>query len=276
MSFDIHHPHRRHYHLHRISYPISLPQKIYSLFIGPLLVVVITVALVKIFAVTEPAISDTITLNALLAALGWTLARLTIAYVLATLVSIPLAILATANPTAEAIFLPLFDVLQSVPILAFFPVLILVFINVNSLNGASVAILFLTMVWTMVFTLVGGLNVIPRDIIAAAELFGLRGWTYFWKVLLPAMVPQLVTGSILAFAQGWNIIIVAEVLHTYIPHGTSAQDLFGIGSIMVTAAANGQNNIFLWAVLVMILAIAFINFFIWQKLLHYAQRYRFE
>jgi len=161
------------------------------------------------------------------------------------------------NERWERILLPVSDIIQSIPILAFFPVLILVFINVNSLNGASVAILFLTMVWTMVFTLVGGLNIIPREIIAAAELFGLRGWTYFRKVLLPAMVPQLVTGSILAFAQGWNIIIVAEVLHTYIPHGTSAQDLFGIGSIMVTAAANGQNNVFLWAVLVMILAIAF-------------------
>ena len=42
------------------------------------------------------------------------------------------------------------------------------------------------------------------------------------------MVPYIVTGSLLAWAGGWNIIIVAEVLHTYIPGG--ARDLFGIGS----------------------------------------------
>jgi NitT/TauT family transport system permease protein len=275
-----HHPHRRHYHVHRISYPISLSQRIYSLFVGPALVVLLMILLVKIFAVDLPPISTTISGQALartlVVALGSTLARLGTAYALSIIVAIPLAVLVTSTPRMQAVFLPVFDVLQSIPILAFFPVLILVFISVNALNGAAIAILFLTMVWTVVFTLVGGINVIPKEIIAAAELFGLRGWQYFWKVLLPAMVPQLVTGSILAVAGGWNIIIVAEVLHTYIPHGTSAQDLFGIGSILVSAAANGQNTIFIWAVVTMVLTIAIINFFIWQKLLHYAQRFRFE
>ncbi len=276
MSFVNHHPHRHHYHLHQISYPISLSQKLYSIFVGPLLVVLLAVVAVKIFAVAVPVSSDSIGINTLLAALGFTLIRLGIAYALAIVVSIPLAILATRSPLLQAIFLPTFDIIESVPILAFFPVLILVFIKIGFFDGAAVAILFLSMVWNIVFTLIGGINVIPRDIIAAARLLGLRGFSYFRKVLLPAMVPQLVTGSILAFAQGWNIIIVAEVLHTYIPGGTSAQDLFGIGSILVSASANGQTNIFLWSVLVMVLAIAFINFFVWQKLLRYAQRFRFE
>ncbi len=276
MSLAAYHSRRHHYHAHRISYPISFWQKVYSLFLMPLVVMALAVIVVKLFAVAVPVSSDTITINTLLAALGFTLLRLIVAYLLAVIVSIPLAVLATVSPLTRAIFLPMFDIFQSVPILAFFPVIILAFISMKSLMGAAIMILFLSMVWNIVFTLIGGINVIPHDIIAAAHLFGLRGFAYFRKVLLPAMMPQLITGSILAFAQGWNIIIVAEVLHTYIPHGTSAQDLFGIGSILVAASANGQNNVFLWAVFVMILAIAFINFFVWQKLLHYAQRYRFE
>ena len=46
-------------------------------------------------------------------------------------------------------------------------------------------------------------------------------------------------------AQGWNLIIVAEVMHTYILHGTTSQDLFGLGSILVNASASGQNSVFL-------------------------------
>ena len=117
---------------------------------------------------------------------------------------------------------------------------------------------------------------IPQDITDAAHVFGIKGFSYFKKVTLPAIVPQLVTGSILAFAQGWNIIIVAEVLHVYIPGGTNATDLFGVGSVLVHASASGETKVFMLAMFVMVLAIAFLNYFIWQKLLHYAQRFRFE
>jgi ABC-type anion transport system duplicated permease subunit len=94
--------------------------------------------------------------------------------------------------------------------------------------------------------------------------------------VLPAISPEIVTGSILAMAQGWNLIIVAEVMHTYIPAGTSAQDLFGLGSILVQSAVNGQNYLFVSTLLTMVLIIAVFNFFIWQKLLHYVQKFKFE
>ncbi|HUO56442.1 MAG TPA: ABC transporter permease subunit, partial [Candidatus Paceibacterota bacterium] len=157
-----------------------------------------------------------------------------------------------------------------------FPVVVILFVNVGFLNGAAIFILFVSMLWSLVFTLVGGLKIIPHDIIDAAHIFGVRGFSFVRRVIFPALVPQFVTGSILAVAQGWNIIIVAEVLRTYIPNGTSAQDLFGIGSILVDASANAQGTVFVESVFAIIIVIAFINFFVWQKLLHYAQRFRFE
>jgi ABC-type anion transport system duplicated permease subunit len=267
--------HVHHYHRHMsVSYPVSLIQRLYTILLIPLLTVLVCYLVARYLSVRLP--TDTISFNQLVLALLYTIERLGIAYILAVIVAIPLAILATATPLLESLFLPMFDILQSVPFLAFFPVVILVFISFNDLNGAAVFILFLAMLWNIVFTLIGGINVIPKDIDAARRVFGIRGWRYYFQILLPSLVPQLVTGSILAIAQGWNIIIVAEVLHTYIPHGTAAQDLFGIGSVLVNAAANGQTNVFLLAVAAMTIAIAILNFFVWQKLLHYAQRFRFE
>jgi len=260
-----------------IMYPISFGQRIYSMLVMPTVVLFVMIFILWIFGkAPSGGFLETLSLNTLMMALVATLTRLVIAFVMAVVVAVPLAVFATLNPRLEHIFLPLFDIIESVPILAFFPVLILVFIRFNFLNGAAVFIIFLGMLWNIVFTVVGGLKVIPQDIKSAAKVFGITGLRNFFTVTLPSVVPHLVTGSILAFAQGWNIIIVAEVLHVYIPGGTASQDLFGIGSILVQAASTGQNGIFIAAVVVMVVTIALINFFVWQKLLHYAEHFRFE
>jgi NitT/TauT family transport system permease protein len=263
-------------HHFMLSYPVSLSQRFYTIILGPLAIVALVYIIARYFPFTPEPSGESISFPLILVASLETAARLAIAYVLAVLCAIPLAILATSNATAEAILLPVFDILESVPILALFPVIIMLFINFDFLNGAAIFILFLSMLWNIVFTVVGGLKIIPQDIISAAHIFGIRGASFYRRVIMPAIVPQLVTGSILALAQGWNLIIVAEVLRTYIPGGTAAQDLFGVGSILVDAAANAQTEVFIQAVLVMVVIIGFFNFFVWQKLLHYAQRFRFE
>lgn len=264
--------------MHHIAtpYPVTFRERMYTIFLGPLLVVALMYAAYSFYPLLAPPSGQVLSLSTIVVAALYTCVRLAIAYVLAVVVAIPLAIAVTQNATVEAFLLPVFDILESIPILALFPVIIIIFINFNFLNGAAIFILFLSMLWNIVFTLVGGLKIIPQDIIYAARVFGLSGLPFVRRVILPALVPQLVTGSILAVAQGWNLIIVAEVLHTYIPHGTTAQDLFGVGSILVSAAANAQNQVFLAAVVVMVVLIGLMNFFVWQKLLHFAQRFRFE
>ncbi len=258
-----------------VSYPKSLHQSLYTLILAPLLVLVVAIVLVRFF--TNTAITpEHITITYLLLALGATFLRLLIAYAFALVFSIPLALLVTWSTAAERIFLPIFDIMQSVPVLAFFPLVIVFFIHYGLWSGAAIFILFVSMLWNIVFSLVGGLRVIPQDIKSAGTIFGVRGFSYLRKILLPAVVPYLVTGSLLAWAQGWNIIIVAEVLHTYLPGATGNSDLFGIGSVLVHASAAGQEQTFLAAIIVLVLAIAFINFFVWQKLLTYAERFKFE
>jgi NitT/TauT family transport system permease protein len=269
--------HGRHVHHHYIRYPVTAGERFWAIFFGPLIVI----ALVYFFFHFFPSLSATetgesLSLDTILLAALCTCLRLFAAYVLAVIVAAPLALAVTANSKLESVLLPVFDVLESVPILALFPVIILAFIQFDFLNGAAIFILFLTMLWNLVFTLIGGLKLIPKDITFASQIFGLRGFSQLRRVILPSLVPQFVTGSILAVAQGWNLIIVAEVLHTYIPHGSAQDDLFGIGSILVSAAANAQNDVFLACVVTMVIIIALLNFFVWQRLLSYSQRFRFE
>ena len=267
--------HPRHPHHIALIYPKSRLQRLYSFFLAPLVMVGIVYLLMSVFQVVPSRVGD-ISFASMFVASLYTLTRILIAYLFALAVAVPLAILITRSRMLEGILLPVFDVLNSIPILAFFPVVILFFIHINFLEGAAVFILFLNILWNIVFTTVGGLKIIPPDITYAARVFGLTGFAYFRRMLLPAIFPQLVTGSILAVAEAWNLIIVAEALHTYIPGGTPSQDLYGIGSMLVQAAANGQNSVFISSLIIMILCIAFFNFFVWQKLLRLSQRYRFE
>ena len=115
------------HHRHMVSYPRSLRQSFYTLILMPLLVLVVAAVCVRLFAITVPA--EQITLPTLLMALGATFTRLFIAYLIALVFSLPLALLVTWSPSAERIFLPLFDIMQSVPVLAFFPVAIVFFVH---------------------------------------------------------------------------------------------------------------------------------------------------
>jgi NitT/TauT family transport system permease protein len=128
----------------------------------------------------------------------------------------------------------------------------------------------------MVFSVVGGLRVIPTDIKHAAHIFNISGWRRLRTITLPAIVPYLVTGSLLAWDQGWNIIIVAEVLHTYIFNGNSSQDLFGIGSQLVHSSVTGDQNTFFLALLTMVIFVGLLNVVVWQRLLVYSERFKFE
>ena len=259
-----------------LNYAHSARQRIYGYVVVPMLLLAAVAWVITRFGnQTLPQLPH-LTWGILVGAIFVTFTRLLIAYAFALVLAIPLALLINHSPRAEKILLPLFDVVQSVPVLAFFPVVILFFVHFNQLNGAGIFILLITMMWSIVFSVVGGLQVIPSDIKAAAKIFGLKRWQYIDKVLLPAVMPYIITGSLLAWAGGWNIIIVSEVLHTYIPGADASSDLFGIGSILVQASAAGHQHDFFMALIVLIIFVAIMNIFIWQKLLRYAERFKFE
>lgn len=269
--------HIQHYHRHMsISYPSSLRQRVYTFLVIPGLLLVLVFVVISKFGLRGVSAQTHVTWGFFITALLVTFTRILIAYAFALFLALPLAFLISHSPRAERVLLPLFDIIQSVPVLAFFPVIILFFVHYNLYNGAAIFILLITMMWSIVFSVVGGLRGIPSDIKDAAKVFGLKGWQYTDKILLPAVVPYIVTGSLLAWAGGWNIIIVAEVLHTYIPGATSSVDLFGIGSVLVSTAASGQQGDFFMALLVLIAFVGLLNFFVWQKLLKYAERFKFE
>ncbi len=257
-----------------LTHPVARLHKVLTPFLLPFLIVFILGWAIGVPLLIWPSVSAVA--PTVIAATLATLGRIMIAYVLSVVIAIPLAVFITKSEAAEKFFLPIVDILESVPVLAFFPIIILLFVRSHFLEGAALFVLSVSMLWNILFALVGGLKLIPNAVNDVTEVYKIKGWLKLDKVIIPAMFPELVTGSILAVADGWNIIIVAEVLHTYVSGGTPALDLFGLGSLMVAASAGGNVPLFLVSLVAMIIVIAVINIFIWQKLLHLSADYRFD
>ncbi len=267
----------RHYHHHyHFTYNTSLKRHVSSL----LTVLFITLFLLLfVFHFVTPQTGVTVSqikVGDIISAALNSLFRMLVSYAIAIFLSVPLSLLITASEKAERVFLPIFDIVQSVPVLAFFPVIILTFVKFSFLDGAAIFILVVAMMGSLVFSMIGGLKTIPQDIYSVAKVFGITGRKKLFSILLPAILPNIISGSLLAWSQGWSIMIVAESLHPYIPGGNPSNDLFGLGSLLVNSFAASKNGIFLAALATMIIVISVMNYFIWQKLLHYAERFKFD
>jgi NitT/TauT family transport system permease protein len=238
----------------------------------PVFLIVVVAYIAGSYAQATYEISVVQMFEALLASL----VRISLAYTICLVVGVSLGLFSVIHPSIERVMLPVWDVLESLPVLVFFPVIIAVFVALGGYWLAAVIIMALSMVWNILFSTVGGLHLIPEEVRSLGTVFGLSKWQEFKHIILPAVIPSLITGSLLAWAEGWNMLMVAEVMHTYIPRATEADDLFGIGSILVHATAAGHMHMFVVAVGIMIAVVAVMNLLVWQPLLSYAEKFKFE
>jgi NitT/TauT family transport system permease protein len=182
---------------------------------------------------------------------------------------------AAVHPPGERVMIPVLDILQSVPILGFFPVVIVLFVDLtpNSWLGpniASVFLIFTSMSWNMVFGVYESLKTLPAELKESADTFGVRGFLRFRRVLFPATVNRLVYNSVLSWTGGWFFLVEAEIFTT------NTSPLAGIGSYLSFAASDHNGDKFLAGLLVLILVIALLDFLVWRPMGHWAERFRYD
>jgi len=82
------------------------------------------------------------------------------------------------------------------------------------------------------FFMIGGLKTIPKDIWMPLKFLILR--LCETKIVYnSAIFPYIITGSLLAWAQGWSLLIVAERCIALFPNGMVGNDPLGLGSLLV-------------------------------------------
>jgi ABC-type anion transport system duplicated permease subunit len=213
--------------------------------------------------------------------IAMTMGRLTIAYGISLVVAIGMGVLAAEHKRFAAVFYPLYDIGQGVPILALFPV---IFLGLNELIGnegvalelTCITMLVLDMIWYMFLNIVSAVKNIPTEIREVGQLFGFKGLKRITHIVIPSILPSIVTGSILSWGTGWNTIIFAEYMPSTEPT-IPPLSVPGLGSLLDKAGYEYGNTVVLIFLLGIVAAIVLsMEGLVWRRLLRKFEKYRVE
>ena len=255
---------------------------IYHVSLGTILVLVwlmliaIVVAVYTVFSGTIlPSVRAQMDLIPL--ATGESTLRLLAAYAICLAISLPLAILMARGVRARHYGLPIVEVIASFPATALFPVIVFELVPYLSEEGAAILMLMTGMIWYLFFNLLSGIRQLPPDLEEAARAYGLKGWKFLRRVLLPGVFPALITGSITAFGGGWNTLIVAEYLNVGTGQVLSVTGLGQLIDIGYAESTNGGYPLMVAALFALIATVITINELIWKPLYRRAvDKYRYD
>ncbi len=137
------------------------------------------------------------------------LQRVFIGFFFSIVVGVGLGILIGSNKVVYRALDPLFQILRTIPPLAWLP-LSLAALKDNGL--AAYFVIFITAVWPILINTTVGVQQIPQDYINVKRVLKLSNTTYFFKILLPSALPYIFTGLRIGIGLSWLAIIAAEML----------------------------------------------------------------
>ncbi|WBX87172.1 nitrate ABC transporter permease [Achromobacter mucicolens] len=145
--------------------------------------------------------------------IGWnllaSLERVAAGFGLAALVGIPVGFAIGRYAAVRAMFSPIVSLLRPVSPLAWLPLGLLLF---KAANPAAIWAIFICSIWPMIINTAVGVSRVPQDYLNVARVLNLSEWKVTTKVLLPAVLPYMLTGVRLSIGTAWLVIVAAEML----------------------------------------------------------------
>ncbi len=145
--------------------------------------------------------------------LGWrilvSLQRVAIGFSLAAVVGILLGALVGQSVWAMRGLDPVFQVLRTVPPLAWLPLSLAAF---RDSQPSAIFVIFITAIWPVIINTAVGIRNIPQDYRNVAQVLRLNQVEFFFKVMVPSAAPYIFTGLRIGIGLSWLAIVAAEML----------------------------------------------------------------
>ncbi|MDP2008174.1 MAG: nitrate ABC transporter permease [Rubrivivax sp.] len=145
--------------------------------------------------------------------IGWnilfSLQRVGLGFGMAAIVGIPLGFLIGRFVTLNRMVSPLISLLKPVSPLAWLPIGLLVF---KAADPAAIWTIFICSIWPMVINTAVGVQRVPEDYLNVARVLKLSEWKIATRILLPSVMPYMLTGVRLSVGTAWLVIVAAEML----------------------------------------------------------------
>lgn len=137
------------------------------------------------------------------------LQRVAIGFSLSAIVGIALGIIIGANQWVYIAVDPIFQVLRTIPPLAWLPISLAAF---QQSNPSAIFVIFITAIWPIIINTTVGVQQIPQDYRNVARVLQLSKKEYFLDILIPSAVPYIFTGLRIGIGLSWLAIVAAEML----------------------------------------------------------------
>jgi nitrate/nitrite transport system permease protein len=137
------------------------------------------------------------------------LQRVAIGFSLAAIVGIALGVLVGSSRLAHRGLDPLFQVLRTVPPLAWLPISLAA---LHQANPSALFVIFITAIWPVIINTAVGVRNVPQDYRNVGRVLRLSPAAYFFKILLPAATPYIFTGLRIGVGMSWLAIVASEML----------------------------------------------------------------
>jgi NitT/TauT family transport system permease protein len=228
------------------------------------------VAMVRVFRPPWPPEAGSVPL-----ALLYSFLRINAAYVLALLWTIPVTLWASDHPRGARALSLVAQVGASLPATAFFPVLVALLVDrLGGMEMISVALALTGMQWYLLFNLLAGMQRVPTDLKESLRSLGLSRGAIHRKLTLPACLPSLVTGSVVAWGGTWNALILSE----YVSYRGRVYEVLGVGALLNRATfKTGSRALLFLSLAALVITVVAFNRLVWDRLFRYVNaRYRLE
>lgn len=137
------------------------------------------------------------------------LQRVAMGFSLAAIVGIGVGILVGTNGFLFDALDPIFQVLRTIPPLAWLPISLAAF---QQSNPSAIFVIFITAIWPIIMNTIVGVQQIPQDYVNVSKVLKLSRQEYFFNIVFPATVPYIFTGLRIGIGLSWLAIVAAEML----------------------------------------------------------------
>ena len=141
--------------------------------------------------------------------LSASLQRVALGFSLAAIVGVALGTLVGQSVWAMRGLDPIFQVLRTIPPLAWLPLSLAAF---RDAGPSAIFVIFITSIWPIIINTAVGIRNIPQDYRNVAAVVQLNPIEFFWKIMIPSAAPYIFTGLRIGIGLSWLAIVAAEML----------------------------------------------------------------
>jgi NitT/TauT family transport system permease protein len=201
--------------------------------------------------------------------------RMSLALVISIIFSWAVGIAAARNRMANAIIIPVLDVLQSIPILGFFPVVLVVFVALFpgwvGVNLAVIFLIFTSMSWNIAFAVYEAVLSIPQEYLDLVSMEKLGLWRRLTELYIPASWSKVAYNSVVSWSVGLFYLISSEIFSLGTKNYRVAN---GIGVDIANLSSQGLWSAYATAMGVFIFAVILTRFFFLGEFSTWSEKFK--